>query len=145
MQTNRLVGLLAALLDESRQSRGWMLEARPVQTKPKTADSLDPEAPPFWWEPQAAEDWRREVWPKFPLEYRAVLVRQWLGPPFALRRPDDADATILWEQYHFLKALAVRLDAGRGREQDRVMFEAGLREYNANYDRVLAHRKALPG
>ena len=35
------------------------------------------------------------------------------------------------------------LDAGRGTERDRVMFEAWLREYNANYDRIRAQRKAL--
>jgi hypothetical protein len=63
-----------------------------------------------------------------------------------VRRPDEADAVTLWEQYHFLKALAVRLDAGRGTERDRVMFEAGLREYDTNFERVRAgrQRKVLP-
>lgn len=61
------------------------------------------------------------------------------------RRPDEADLVTLWEQYHFLKAVAVRLDAGRGTEWDREMFDAGLREYNANYDRIGAQSKALPG
>jgi hypothetical protein len=42
----------------------------------------------------------------------------------------------LFEQYHFLKALAVRLDAGRGTECDRAMFEKGLQEYNANYQHI---------
>jgi hypothetical protein len=105
---------------------------------------LHAERPPSWWEPQADEDWRCGQWARFSVEYRAELVRRRLGPPFALRRRDEADAATLWEQYHFLKALAVRLDAGRGTEPDRVMFEAGLREYNTNFDRI-AQRKTLPG
>jgi hypothetical protein len=50
---------------------------------------------------------------------------------------------ILWSQYHALKALATRLDAGIGTERERIAFEAGLRAYNANYDRI-AQTKALP-
>jgi hypothetical protein len=54
------------------------------------------------------------------------------------------DAVTLWSQYHALKALAVRLDGGIGTETERAAFEAGLREYDANFDRVRAQRKALP-
>jgi DNA-directed RNA polymerase subunit RPC12/RpoP len=64
-----------------------------------------------------------------------------------VRRPGEADMVTLWEQFYFLRALAVRLDAGRGTEGDRVMFEAGLREYDTNFERVRAgrQRKVLPG
>lgn len=61
-----------------------------------------------------------------------------------VRRPDGVDSVTLREQFHFLKALAVRLDAGRGTKRDREMFEAGLVEYNRNFDAIRA-RKALPG
>lgn len=115
----------------------------PCQTKPRPADpDPDSETPPSWWEPQGDACWRREQWNRFSAEHRAELLRQRLGLSFALRTPGEADAATLWEQYHFLKALAVRLDAERGTEKDRAMFEAGLREYNSNYERV-RQRKAL--
>jgi len=59
-------------------------------------------------------------------------------------RLDEADSVTLWGQFHFLKALAVRLDTGHGTEQDREMFEAGLREYNVNYDRIALRNSGLP-
>lgn len=49
---------------------------------------------------------------------------------------------ILLSQYHALKALATRLDAGVATERERVAFEAGLPEYDANYDRIRAQRKS---
>lgn len=103
------------------------------------------DGPPSWWEPQAAEDWRHAVWAGFPHEYRNRLLAQRAGAAFAIRPPDATDAVILWSQYHALKALATRLDAGIGTERERVSFEAGLREYNTNYDRIRSQRKALPG
>jgi len=57
-------------------------------------------------------------------------------------RTQATDATILKSQYYALKALATRLDTGIGTERERVAFGAGLREYNANFDRI-ARRKAL--
>jgi len=59
---------------------------------------------------------------------RELRGRHVLAPP--------VDGVTLWEQYHLLRAIAARLDAGRGTEQDRAMFEAGLREYNTNYARI---------
>jgi hypothetical protein len=61
-----------------------------------------------------------------------------------LTKPMPADSLTLFEQYHVLKALAARLEAGRGTERDRVMFEAGLREYNLNYDSICGQRKGAP-
>ena len=55
---------------------------------------------------------------------------------FTIRAPELPDRVILWGQYHALKALAIRLDAGIGTERDYQMFEAGLREYNQNFNRV---------
>jgi hypothetical protein len=43
-----------------------------------------------------------------------------------------------------LRALAVRLDGGVATDRERVSFEAGLGEYNVNYDRIRTQRKALP-
>ncbi len=91
---------------------------------------------------------RARKWPGMSETQRRCLAEEHGSRPVPgtrlIRTPDEADAATLWEQYHFLKALAVRLDTGRGAERDRSMFEAGLREYDANYDRI-AQRKALPG
>ncbi len=103
------------------------------------------DGPPSWWEPQADPGWRREIWAGFPSGYRNRLLAQRAGPSFTIRPPDATDKVILWSQYHALKALATRLDAGIATERERVSFEAGLREYNANFDRIRAQRKALPG
>jgi len=54
----------------------------------------------------------------------------------AVRQPQATDEVVLWSQYHALKALATRLDVGIGSERERVAFEAGLREYNTNYDHI---------
>jgi hypothetical protein len=59
------------------------------------------------------------------------------------RAPEASDAALLWSQYHFLKAMATRLDAGIATERELAAFKAGLQEYNVNYDRI-AQRKALP-
>jgi hypothetical protein len=67
------------------------------------------------------------------------------GAAFTIRAPDVEVGVVLWSQYHALKALAVRLDAGIGAERERIAFEAGLREYDRNFDRIAAQRKALPG
>jgi hypothetical protein len=104
---------------------------------------------PEWYSFEFPQDAKRTPWQKLKAEQReyyqsrhTAVERSKVSLP---QRPDEMDSVTLWEQYHFLKAIAVRLDAGRGTQRDREMFEAGLREYNANYDRTLAKRKALPG
>ena len=148
-------------------SRTEIVPAKPRPARPGAVLSASGDDPPSWWEPQADLGWRIMIWNGFSAEYKARLIAQGpeqpgrglpmpggfsAGPlatrtfsPFPLRRPDEMDAVSLWEQYYFLKALGVRLDAGRGTERDRQMFEAGLREYDANYDRIRAQRKVLPG
>jgi hypothetical protein len=64
------------------------------------------------------------------------------GAAFTIRPPDGKSEVVLWSQYHALKALAVRLDGGVATERERAVFEAGLKEYDRNYDRIAA-RKAL--
>jgi hypothetical protein len=81
------------------------------------------------------------VWTRFPPEYRDRLLAARAGAAFTIRPPEALDKAILYSQYHALKALATRLDAGIGTERESVAFEAGLREYDANYDRVRAQRK----
>lgn len=103
-----------------------------------TPDLRDAERPPSWWEPQADLEWRVRQWNVFPADYRNRILAQRAGAAFTIRAPQATDATILLSQYHALKALATRLDAGIGSERERAGFEAGLREYNANYDRVRA-------
>jgi hypothetical protein len=126
-------------------ARAEIVPARPVSARPARAlpDSPDSEGPPSWWEPQADPEWRRTVWAGFPADYRNRLLAQRAGAAFMIRPPDASDKVILWSQYHALKALATRLDAGIGTERERAAFEAGLREYNANYDRIRAQRKVL--
>jgi hypothetical protein len=120
-------------------------ETQIVVARPRPAQILSGERPPSWWEPQADEDWRRNVWSGFPADYRNQLVAQRAGAVLSVRSPEATDGVILWSQYHALKALATRLDAGIGSERERVAFEAGLKEYNRNFERVRAQRKALPG
>jgi hypothetical protein len=110
--------------------------ARPAHPVPILRASED--GPPSWWEPQADEEYRCKMWAGFPVEYRNQLLAQRAGAAFTIRLPDATDKAILWSQYHALKALAVRLDAGIGSERERAAFEAGLREYDANYDRIRA-------
>jgi hypothetical protein len=100
------------------------------------------EPEPDWFAREFSQDAKAEPWFKRDGENRgyyerahAAMERSNVSLP---RRPNETDSVTLWEQYHFLKAIAVRLDAGRGTERDRKMFEAGLPEYNANYDRILA-------
>lgn len=67
-----------------------------------------------------------------------------------VQRPQLTDAVVLRSQYHALMALAIRLDAGVGTEREQAAFEAALRGYNANYDRIAAgknssHLPALGG
>lgn len=107
-----------------------------------TPDLADAEPPPSWWEPQADEDWRIQQWNAFSPDYRNRLLAQQAGTAFTIRPPQAKDEVILYSQYYALKALATRLDAGIGTERERVAFEAGLREYNANYDRIRAQRKS---
>ena len=102
----------------------------------------DAEAPPPWWEPQADQGWRMDVWTRFPPEYRNRLLAARAGAAFIIRPPDVPDKVILSSQYHALKAHATRLDAGIGTDRERDAFEAGLREYDANYDRIRARRKS---
>lgn len=64
---------------------------------------------------------------------------------FTIDVKEANDEVTLWSQYHALKALATRLDAGCGTERDRVMFEVILREYNAYYDRVRAGGRQVLG
>jgi hypothetical protein len=58
----------------------------------------------------------------------------------AIGSQQASDEVTLRSQYHALKALAVRLDAGVGTERERVAFEFGLREYEANYQRIRESR-----
>jgi hypothetical protein len=117
---------------------------RPVQHI-LTPDLADAEPPPSWWEPQADLEWRIRQWNAFDSYYRNRLLAQRAGAAFAIRVSEATDATILWSQYHALKALATRLDAGIATERERTAFGAGLREYDQNFERVCARRKALPG
>jgi hypothetical protein len=128
-------------------ARAEIVPVRPLPARPARAlpDSSDSEGPPSWWEPQGDPEWRRTVWAGFPADYRNGLLAARAGPAFTIRPPEASDRVILWSQYHVLRALATRLDAGIGTERERAAFEAGLREYSANYDRIRAERKALPG
>ena len=105
-------------------------------------DLHDAERPPSFWEPQADEEWRIRQWNRFPADYRRRLLAERAGTAFTIHAPRATDAVILLSQYHALKALATRLDAGVATKRERVAFEAGLREYNANYDHVRAQRKS---
>lgn len=62
------------------------------------------------------------------------------GVMLAVRLPQASDSVILWSQYHALKALAVRFDAGIGSASERATLEAGLAEYNKNFERVRSER-----
>ena len=128
-------------------ARSVQAEARIVTARPKlrAAEIAFGERPPTWWEPQADEDWRRKVWAGFPDDYREQLLVRRAGAAFSIRPPEAPDQVILWSQYHALKALATRLDAGIGTERERAAFEVGLRDYNRNFERVRAQRKPLPG
>ena len=101
-----------------------------------TADLRDAERPPSWWESQADLEWRVRQWNAFSVDYRNRILAQRAGAAFTIRAPQATDATILKSQYYALKALATRLDAGVGTERERVSFDAGLREYNQNFDRI---------
>lgn len=54
------------------------------------------------------------------------------------------DAVRLQAQYHALRAMAVKLDAGAGTEQEEILFRRALAEYNELFDRVVAAGKGLP-
>lgn len=123
-----------------RSARSVQGETRIVKARPAS----NGDGPPSWWEPQAAEDWRGDQWAAFPADYRNRILAQRAGTAFTIRAPQAANATVLWSQFYALKAMATRLDAEIGTERERVAFEAGLREYNKNFDRI-AQRKALPG
>ncbi len=126
----------------------WPVQAEariiPVRRESPLAEMLAGEVPPTWWEPQGDLGWRRQTWASYPADYRRRLLAERAGAAFTIRPPDASDKVILWSQYHLLKALATRLDAGIATERERAAFEAGLREYDAHYDRVRAQRKALP-
>lgn len=49
----------------------------------------------------------------------------------------------LWAQYYALRAMAVKLDAGAGTEQEEILFRRALAEYDSLFDRV-KEAKALP-
>ena len=106
-----------------------------------TLDLHDAERPPVWFEPQADLEWRVRQWNAFSADYRNRLLMQRAGAAFTVRVPQATDAVILWSQYHALKALATRLDAGVGTERERLSFAAGLLEYNKNFDGI-AQRNA---
>ncbi len=97
-------------------ARSAQAEERIVTARPKlrAAEIAFGERPPTWWEPQADEDWRRNVWAGFPDDYRQQLLARRAGAAFSIRPPEAPDQVILWSQYHALKALATRLDAGIG-------------------------------
>ena len=127
-----------------------VLATRPVPAPKRsprnvlTPDLREAERPPSWWEPGADPGWRLAQWNTFSADYRNRVLAQRAGAAFTIRAPQATDATVLWSQYYALKALAVRLDAGVATERERVSFVAGLREYNANFDRI-AQRKVLSG
>jgi hypothetical protein len=107
--------------------------------------AVEREAPPSWWALEMPEEWRRSAWACYPAESRAeilaghagrIATNRTGGAAGIVRLPDPLDAVTLWSQYHALKALAVRLDAGLGGEREREMFEAALRIYDANFDRI---------
>lgn len=125
--------------------RAEIVPARPSPARPARAlpDSPDSEAPPSWWKPQAHPEWRHAVWAGFSSDYHSRLAAQRAGAAFTIRAPQAMDAVLLWSQYHVLKALAMRLDAGIATERERAAFEAGLREYDANFDRIARTVKAL--
>lgn len=145
-----------ARVDAPRAIQGEVLDVTPsrLEIVPARRESAPPRPvlarsgdEPSWFQSKFPQDakamrWRerdegsREFYRKAHAAMQGITVR----------RPDGVeDSATLWEQFHFLKALAVRLDAGRGTERDRSIFEVGLREFNANYDRIRAQRKALPG
>lgn len=113
-----------------------------IAPRPKLQAVAGGDGPPRWWEPQADPEWRAGQWNRFPPECRRQILAQRAGAVF-VRVTDAEDKTVLWSQYHALKALAVRLDAGIATERERAAFEAGLAEYNRNFDAIRA-RRALP-
>jgi hypothetical protein len=154
----RLPGQVAIIPAKPRPIQAEVIDVTPIRSeivrpgreaspgRPVLARS---EPDPDWYAREFPQDAGRTPWRKLKDEQReyyqsrhAAMDRSKVSLP---RRPDETDSVTLWEQFHFLKALAVRLDAERGTERDREMFEAGLRKYNANYDRILAERKAVPG
>jgi hypothetical protein len=82
------------------------------------------------------DEWRRSAWACSPAEVRNQIFAERAAAAGMIRSPDPLEAATLWSQYHALKALAVRLDAGLGGEREREMFEAGLRIYDANFDHI---------
>jgi hypothetical protein len=115
--------------------------------------AVEREAPPSWWALEMPEEWRRSAWAHFPAEIRNQILAERAGRPAPnrpaaaaerIQPPDPLNTVILWSQYYALKALAVRLDGGIGMEAERTAFEAWLREYHANFDRLRAQRKARP-
>ena len=92
------------------------------------------EKPPEWFEPDVRQGTRIAMWCEYSPEERERLLAQ--DSALSVRAPGASDEIVLLSQYHALKALAVLLDAGVGTERDRAMFEAGLREYNATYNRI---------
>jgi hypothetical protein len=121
-----------------RSGREYTRETRIVPVKDRRALLIGEkpvERPPEWFEPDVRECTRNAIWLELGPVERNRLLAQRSALSFSVRAPVDV---ILWSQYHALKALAIRLDAGIGTERDRAMFEAGLREYDANYDRIRA-------
>lgn len=132
--------VLDVLLESAEIVRAPRPQARPLRILVSSEDG-----PPAWWEPNGEETWRREAWELLAPDYRRQLLAQRAGVAFSIRSPDTEDSVTLWSQYRALQAFAIRLDAGVGTERERVAFEAGLLEYNSNFERIRAQRKALPG
>ena len=148
---------LVPVKPKPRPIRAEVLDVTPVRSEivrlEREASLVGPilarsEPEPEWFARHFPQDARAVPWRKRDEEnreyYRAQRAAMEGSIVSLARRPEETDAVALWEQFYFLKALAMRLDAGRGTERDRAMFEAGLREYNANFDRI-AQWKALPG
>lgn len=110
-------------------------ETRIVAASPRTSglDALGRplENPPAWFEQAVRPATRRAMWIETPPDERERLCAQ--RSAFTVRAPDDVT---LLSQFHMLKALAVRLDAGIGTERDRALFEVGLRQYDVTFERV---------
>ncbi|HVB33669.1 MAG TPA: hypothetical protein VNJ52_04745 [Patescibacteria group bacterium] len=65
----------------------------------------------------------------------------------SMREPDRSarlsERDRLWAQYYALRAMAVKLDADAGTEQEVILFRRALAEYDSLFDRMKAP-KALP-
>lgn len=68
-------------------------------------------------------------------------------PGLSVRAPEHSsrlsEPDRLWAQYYALRAMAVKLDADVGTEQEEILFRRALAEYDSLFDRLKA-AKVLP-